>query len=231
MLRISEKCLEIDILSEYKDVLKKITNKGRLYVLMILKQQNDLYEIIPPEKLADLFNINCSRKSNMTAKVRKAMNDLFPIVGHELKRINSKDKQWYYSNIEIYLKEPQSGFTQLPCDLLKIPNMKPDLLVVFVILNYYKTIHNNLDINPSHKTIAKLAGCSERKIYTLLEEGKKIGIWKYEAVKGTKSTNTYNISYLDDEEFERYYFRDVLETIERENLELEKFMKKEAISS
>ena len=211
---------------EYYTVLKKIDNRGRLYSLLILKQQNQLKysDEKSMKELADLFEIKCKDDKNIAAKVRKDMVNLFPIVCAEQVK-DPKTKKWLYTSFEIKLSEPDGNYTQLPCDLMKIPKLKKDHLVIFVILNYYKSKHQNLDIYPSHETIAELAGCSERKVYTLLKEGQKLGLWKQKRVKCAKS-NAYNISYIEDG-IERYIFRDTLEKLERERLEIEAFINEE----
>lgn len=221
VLLFSENCLRT---KEYIDVIKKISNKGKIFSLLILRQTNELNGLIPSETICNSFGLKYSTKKKTIENTKKYMRGLFPVVGFYLDRKDNKTKEWFYHSIVIDIEDAKSNFTQLPCDLLKVPGIHSDLLVIFTILNYYKTKHNNLDINPSHKTIAKMAGCSERKVYTLLKEGEELKLWKYEAIKGTRSTNLYSISYYDKDGIECYYFRDELNRIEMEKQSIENYL-------
>lgn len=221
MLLFSENCLRT---KEYIDIIKKISNKGKIFSLLILKQTNELNGFIPSETICNSFGLKYSTKKKTIEYTKKYMRGLFPVVGYYLAKKDDNTKEWFYHNVTIDIEDAKSNFTQLPCDLLKVPGIHSDLLVIFTILNYYKTKHDNLDINPSHKTIAKMAGCSEDKVKRLLKEGRKLNLWKYQEISGTRATNVYNISYYDKDKVECYYFRDELNRIEMEKQSIESYL-------
>lgn len=193
---------------------------------MILRQTNELNGFVSSETICKSFGLHYKTKKKTIESTKKYMRGLFPVVGYSLARKDSSSKEWFYYDIEIDIEDSKSNFTQLPCDLLKVPGIHSDLLVIFTILNYYKQKHKNLDINPSHKTIAKMAGCSEDKVYRLLKEGEELKLWncKQKAQRGSRATNVYNISYYDKDKVECYYFRDELNRIEMEKQSIENYL-------
>lgn len=209
--------------TKYIELMNKISNKGKIFSLLILKQKSELSGNVSYETIYKSFGLNYSTKKKAMEYTKKYMLGLHPIVTF-MQTPKKNSQEWLYCSIKIDVEDVESNFTQLPCDLLEVPGINPDLLVVFTVLNYYKMKHDNLDINPSYKTIAKIAGCGEDKIKKLLKQGRELNLWKYQEISGTRATNIYNISYYNKDKVECYYFRDELNRIEMEKQSIESYL-------
>lgn len=206
---------------------------GYFYILKILKKKKVLqYGCISYEKLAKAFRIDLKSTSKRNAKIRKILNDMkdFGVIVTPLLKNND-------THIGIVVPSEdkcKSNFTQLPCDLLQIDHMTPELIALFVALNYFKGRNNQ--INPSYETLMKMLNISDKTLTKLIREAEKVGVIKVVKTRnGRKFINNY---YLTDETGSNYLFTNLLpnETkmnnakykLEKQQREAEKNSKKPA---
>lgn len=194
----------------------KIKHISRLFSILIANKKNRLNSYIPFEVVAELLDLNTNVSTNrLKSDVRKVLRELYPTIefkedpikGVKFTHIPLENNEGYY--IE---KSETKGFTQLYCDLDFIKNK--ELIVVFTVLEYFKG--SNKEIYPSISTLMSLCGCGKRdKMNKLLKEGEKEGLWNIVSTKGgsSKHTNRYELSYINENGQERYYYLDLLEDV------------------
>ena len=213
-----------------------ITKIGRLFHIYTMYKKNRLNGYLDFELLAFILNIPITKTADgeiknynmLKTRVRKALkelNDPHPIIA--FKEDAEKGVKFTHipngANFGMYIEKGETeGFTQIYCNLpdvlynLEIEKGNPlDFLVVHTVLEYFSG--SEKEAYPSLDTIAKLCGCSRRKIATLLSEGEKIGLWKIKSTKGGSKKNTNR--YILTDEQGKYLYLNVLEKLLKQEIE------------
>lgn len=209
----------------------KITQIGRLYILLIHYKMNGLNGYVSYEKLAYLLLIPITKTEDgkiknygmLKTRVRKALKELSPII--EYKEDVEKGIKFTHipkgANFGMDMEKGETkGFTQLFCTLSRVVGYikegNPlDFLVVHTVLEYFSG--SEKCIYPSLNTIAEKCGCSRRKIVTLLSEGERFGLWKIKSTKGGTKKNTNR--YILTDEQGKYLYLNILEELLKQDIE------------
>lgn len=89
--------------------------------------------------------------------------------------------------------ERQAGFSTVPTWLLRDERVSRYAVLVYVVLSSYAGM---VSIYPSHETIAKQAGCSERKVRSALTELRDLGLveWVQTKTRLGRGPNVYRLT-------------------------------------
>ena len=191
-------------LSEHGLNIKQI---GRILSLMIIYEE---YRNISYEDLASLWNIKYTRHKEMTYKVRNALKELADFVEYDEITLSNKKEGVHITKLPLRLNTVGGAFTQVYSGLILYP---VELITLFTTLEYFKG--NSRVVNPSITTLSKLCGCSPNKVRSLLKEytieyiGTQ-GLWKVDIGGGGRTTNTYKLSYTNENNEEIYYLSEAI---------------------
>ncbi len=190
-----------------------IKQRGCIYTLMALNKRMNLNKTwVAYDTLAKYLGVNIARTDKKNAKVRKILNELYPLVKYEI------DSNNLLHIMEVPNYEDLTGnFTQIPCNLLRVEGVTPDLIALWVTLNCYDYGNRN-KINPSYETLMEVLGISDKTLTKLIKEGVTKGLWKYDNErKGKlKSSNNYKLAYMKGNKL-IYYFTENLVTLQQQN--------------
>ena len=177
----------------------KMKQIGEILSLMILVYKMN-YKLLAFEDLASVWGVTIKNEKDLKYKIRKELRTL------------GIDFEEYDSKLHIKKGLPpealkNGNYVQVYCDLIKFWDI--DLIVLFTALEYFKGKCGA--VRPSIPTLCKLCGCGRRnKLITLIgnyniECIDTQGLWKVTSGGGNKKTNTYNLSYINENNEEIYY--------------------------